>query len=78
MIGSGPKAIDPVAEKNAFPGPADYSPGGSRKNSCSPTTGTLSIITGGSFSRALRKPIIATSSTPGPGEYKLPARFCDV
>jgi len=32
----------------------------------------------GSFSKAERKDLASNAGTPGPGEYKLPAKFNDV
>ena len=63
-----------IHEKNMVPGPGDYSP---RTNTLR-SAAEASPRPHGSFSKAERSNLAKNAGTPGPGEYKLPAKFAEV
>ena len=70
------KKLQPThLEKIHTPGPCDYSP--TDMNKCSIQYDQL-ISKSGSFSKSVRKEIVSQVSTPGPGEYRVPAKFNDL
>lgn len=62
-----------IHEKNNVPGPGDYSP---RQNTLHSAADVFRPH--GSFSKAERSNLAKNSGTPGPGEYKLPAKFAEL
>ena len=62
-------------EKISTPGPCDYSPTDLNKKSIQYEQ---NFRKSGSFSKAMRREIVSYSGTPGPGEYRVPAKFNDL
>lgn len=70
------KKLQPTQlEQISTPGPCDYSPTDINKKSIQYEQ---LIRRSGSFSKATRKDIVSYSGTPGPGEYRVPAKFNDL
>lgn len=71
-IGTGIKLEISTGERLKFPGPGEYSQNNKTISGRSALDG---LLTRTSFSKAKRYDLANINGTPGPGAYKLPAKF---
>lgn len=72
-MGTGPKVADsPLLVNRRHPGPGQYDPFREGFGSA------LGRKRQHSFSRSIREMSRSVNITPGPGEYRIPAKFCEL